>query len=73
MGTSPAPHVWWEPKQYELKTGQWVPKVHLYETVPGGIEASLLMAPENRRFATEGEAREYSIAMARKWIKDKYL
>lgn len=73
MSNGPPPQITWEPKQYQLKTGEWVPKVNLYETVPGGIEASLLLAPDGKRFPTEAEARDYSVAMARKWIKDKYL
>jgi len=66
----PSPRVWWEPKQYQLRSGEWVSKVNLYETVPDGVEATLLLAPEGKRFATEDEARAYSEAMAR---KDKCL
>ena len=63
----------WECKQYQLKNGKWVPMVHLHEYVSGRLEVTKLLAPEGVQFDTEEQACHYSEAMARKWLKDKYL
>ena len=64
---------WWKSKQYQLKTGKWVPIVYLYEDIGDSVEVTELLAPKGREFDTEAEAKEYSDTMARKWIKDDYL
>ncbi len=63
----------WKCKHYQLKAGKWVPMVHLHEYVEGTLEVTQLLAPEGKQFDTEEQAQQYSEAMARKWLKDKYL
>jgi hypothetical protein len=60
----------WICKHHQLKTGDWVPEVHLYEEAAGAIEVVRLLAPEGRQFPTEGEAITYCEMMVQKWIKD---
>jgi hypothetical protein len=64
---------WWDCKQYQLKTGKWVPLVHLYQDSGGALEVLRLFAPEGKQCETEEEARAYSEGMARKWLHDRYL
>ena len=60
----------WQVKHYQLRSGKWRPQVHLMELVPGGMDVFQLLAPEDVLFESEDEAKAYSDAMARKWIKD---
>lgn len=62
---------WWEEREYQLQTGRWVPQVHLYEEVPGGVEVHRLLAPEDRTFAKREDAKAYSTSMAVKWLQDR--
>ncbi len=62
---------WWEPKEYQLQSGPWVPQVHLYEEMPNGLEVLRLLATEGTSFKTREEAKDYSNAMAVKWLRDK--
>jgi hypothetical protein len=63
----------WKCKQYQLKTGKWVPEVYLYEHDAGELKVTSVLAPKGIEFDSEDEARSYSEAMAKKWLKDKYL
>lgn len=65
--------LWWETREYELKAGGWVPQVHLMELVPDGVEVSQLLAPTGVVCDSQEEAKAYSEAMARKWIRDNLL
>ena len=37
------------------------------------LEVTHILAPQGRQFDSEEEARKYSEAIGRKWLKDKYL
>jgi len=62
-----------ECKPFKLRTGEWMPEVHLLEYYSGKFHTTKLMAPEEIKFNTEVEAHDYSESMAHKWLKDKYL
>ena len=63
---------WRDCKQYQLQTGKWVPKAHVYEDVGGELKATPVLAPADKVCDAEEEARTYSDAMARKWLRDRF-
>lgn len=62
----------WEPAHYQLQTGKWWPEARLFEEVPGGIESSKIQSSAGKVFDTEEEARDYSNALAARWVRENY-
>lgn len=56
-------------KSYQLKSGKWVPEVHLCEETAEGMDVFRLLAPEERQFTTKKEAENYCELFIKKWIK----
>ena len=65
------PNYKWLNKSYRLKSGNWIPEIHLCEETPGGMEVFRLLAPEGRQFSTEQVVADYCEIMVSKWIKLK--
>jgi len=61
-----------EPKHHQIESGDWVPQVHVYQLVPGGMDCRPLYN-FSKRFDSEADARNYSIAMAFQWLRDNGL
>lgn len=61
---------WWETREHETAGGRWVPEVHIFEEVPGGLEQRRLLDPDGLTFGSRAEAKAWSSAMAEKWLQE---
>ena len=59
-----------EPQSYRTADERWRPKVLIIPNHGGSVRTSPVFAPPDKTFATEGEANEYAVEMAKKWVDE---
>jgi hypothetical protein len=56
---------WVEPREYRLRSGEWVPQATIFTEVPGALDVETVVSSRDLRFATRQEARAHSEALGR--------
>jgi hypothetical protein len=59
-----------EPREYQLRTGEWVPQAQVWVVVVGGIDVHTVMSRRGVNFDTREQARAHSERLGQLWVNE---